>query len=256
MPTLLGLPYSPWTEKARFSLDARKIAYTFRTYQPLLGEPALRIAQRELAGPVSVPILTTDEGAVIADSAQIARWADRRGEGPALFPIEHDAEIDRVVALSERALGAGRALSLGRMLEDHAALMEMVPRPVARVAGGAAATIAALGIRRTLRKYGASGRTRDQHERVLDDALEELRRRLGAEASAGPATILGAFTFADIAAAQALSFVSPPARGLRIAKASRRAFTDAHFAERYRDLLDWRDALYAKWRPDPIAARA
>ena len=32
MTELLGLPYSPWTEKARFALDVRRVPYTFRYY--------------------------------------------------------------------------------------------------------------------------------------------------------------------------------------------------------------------------------
>ena len=118
MTELLGLPYSPWTEKARWALDARRVPYTFRHYQPLLGEPALRIKLRRPTARISVPVLTTSDGRAIADSADIARWADERGEGPRLFPAEHGAAIARFIALSERALAAGRALSLARMLAD------------------------------------------------------------------------------------------------------------------------------------------
>src|SRR5215468_11323456 len=119
MTELLGLSYSPWTEKARWALDARRVPYTFRHYQPLLGEPALRLKTRRLAGRVTVPVLTTSDGRVLADSADIARWAGERGEGPLLFPAEHEATVARFVSLSERALAAGRALSLARMLADH-----------------------------------------------------------------------------------------------------------------------------------------
>ena len=48
--------------------------------------------------------------------------------------------------------------------------------------------------------------------------------------------------------AQVLAFVQPPAFGLRIGAASRRNFTDTAMAERYADLVEWRDALYDAYR--------
>jgi glutathione S-transferase len=40
---LLGLPYSPWSEKARWPLDARRVPYKNVTYAPWVGEPLLRM---------------------------------------------------------------------------------------------------------------------------------------------------------------------------------------------------------------------
>lgn len=245
MTELLGLAYSPWTEKARWALDARRVPYRFRHYQPLLGEPALRIKLRRAAGRVSVPVLTTSDGRVIADSADIARWASERGEGPQLFPAEHEHDVARFVDLSERALAAGRALSLARMLGDHEALAEMVPGPIRRALGPVAVRIGALGIHRTLRKYGAHGGSQDAHRRAFVAALDEVRDTLAkAPSGDGPRTLLGRFTFADIAVAQALAFVRPPESGLKLGPASRRSFSDPDLAERYADLLAWRDELY------------
>src|SRR5579871_3919871 len=119
MTELLGLVYSPWSEKARFALDVRRVPYRFRHYQPLVGEPALRVKLRRFTGRVSVPVLTLDDGRVLSDSADIARWADGHGEGPRLFPPQHEAAIAGFIGLSERALAAGRALSLHRMLADE-----------------------------------------------------------------------------------------------------------------------------------------
>jgi glutathione S-transferase len=45
------------------------------------------------------------------------------------------------------------------MLEDEEALGEMVPRALRRSLGRAGSRIGAMGIRRTLRKYGADGPT-------------------------------------------------------------------------------------------------
>jgi glutathione S-transferase len=79
-------------------------------------------------------------------------------------------------------------------------------------------------------------------------ALDELRAAL-ARSTSTPKTVLGTFTFADIAAAQMLSFVMPPSFGLRIGKHSRKGFTDPVLSKDYADLIAWRDALYEAHRP-------
>jgi glutathione S-transferase len=250
MPELLGLSYSPWTEKARWALDVRGVSYDYRQYQPLIGELALRRKLGRWSGPVSVPVLTDDRGVAHSDSEVIARWADERGTGPKLFPTEHDARIRELVALSERALDAGRSLSLIRMLEDDEALTEMIPKALRGPLGPLGPRIGGQGVRRTLRKYGGHLATRAEHESRVAALLEEIRAVLDrAPAGAGPKTLLGSLTFADIAVSQALGFVAPAAFGIRIGRASRRAFTDPALAARFPDLLAWRDALYDAHRP-------
>jgi glutathione S-transferase len=249
MTELLGIPYSPWSEKARWALDARRVPYSYRIYAPLLGEPALRLRLRRWTGPVSVPALTDDDGRTISDSANIARWADGRGTGPELFPRDLDADIARFVDLSERGLEAGRALALGRMLGDREALEEMVPRGVRRAFGPVAAAVGTFGIRRTLRKYGSHDASREALEGTLGGVLDALRAALAKAPETTPVkTLLGRFTFADVAMAQVLVFVQPPTVGLRIRAASRRNYADPPIAARYADLVDWRDALYDAYR--------
>jgi glutathione S-transferase len=249
MTELLGLPYSPWTEKARFALAVRRVPHVFRRYEPVLGEPALRIMLHRLTGRVSVPVLTTDEGRILPDSLEIARWADGHGEGPRLFPPEHEVAVLRFVALSERALASGRALSLQRMLADDEALVELVPRSIRRTAPALARHIGAVAIARTIRKYGADRDSREAHRQRLVAALDELRAALAkAPPGQGPATLLGCFTFADITMAQVLVSVEPPPSGLKLGPASRRAFVDPDLRERYADLCAWRDALYHAFR--------
>ena len=60
MNELLGLPYSPWSEKARWALDVRHVPYRYRVFQPLIGEPALRFKTRRWTGTVTVPVMTDD----------------------------------------------------------------------------------------------------------------------------------------------------------------------------------------------------
>lgn len=250
MNELLGLSYSPWSEKAKWALDVRRVPYRFRMYQPLIGEPALRLKTGRWRGTVTVPVLVDDTGRVYDDSAKIARFADSVGEGPVLFPREHEAAIEHWIAVGERALDAGRVLSLHRTLEDPEALKELVPRGMRSALGGLAVGVGRMGVLRTLRKYGARKDAIAEYSKIARDALDELRTKLAASTStATPGTVLGTFTFADIAAAQMLSFVSPPAFGLKLGKASRKGFTDPVLSKDYADLIAWRDALYEAYRP-------
>jgi len=254
---LLHIPYSPWSEKARWALDARGVAYRKRVYKPLLGEPALRLTLRRFHGPVSVPVLLTPDGP-IPDSLAIARYASTLGSGPELFPATSDQDVERWSALGEEGLSAGRGLSLARVVDDPAALGEMVPNGIRKVLGPLATGIARFGVRRTLRKYGAVGL---DHETTLRAVLDAIRQVLAerdetrderAETGDAPRTLLASgFTFADIAATQVLAFVTPPTTGLRIGRESRRAFTDPALAADYPDLLAWRDAIYAHHRALP-----
>ena len=242
-PQLLSIPYSPWSERARWALQCRAVEFDKRTYQPLLGEPELRWRLGKWSGPVSVPVLLTDDGPC-ADSYLIAQFAAQHGKGPALFPPGKDAEIAAWNALSERGLDAGRSLSLARVLKNPDALREMVPPPLRAFPG--AAQIAAAGVKRTLHKYGA---TSQGNAEVLAEVLDKLRDGLAQSPSAlQPGTLLADFSYADITMAQVLAFVRPPAAGLKIGTANRAAFEDAELAARYPDLLAWRDALYATYR--------
>jgi glutathione S-transferase len=251
MNTLLHLPYSPWSERARWALDVRRVPHRLVTYQPLLGEPRLRVALRRLRGNVSVPVLFTDapDARVLADSFAIARFADAHGYGPRLFPGDAagDAAIVRYNEASERALAAGRVLALRRVLASDAALMELVPRALGRPLGRAAIALSRFGIERTLRKYAAADRASADALATLREVLTELRTNLAPSGK----TLLGRFSYADITMAQTLVFVSPPetkAGHLRIAPANRAAFTDAALASEFADLVAWRDALYAEHR--------
>jgi glutathione S-transferase len=250
MPELLALPFSPWSEKARWALDVRRVPYAYRVYQPVVGELALRAKLRRLRGRVTVPVLTTDDGQVVSDSTDIARWADARGEGPTLFPAEHEAAIARFVELSERALDAGRALTLTRMLDDEEALAEMVPAAARRIPA-VAVRVGAFGIRRTLQKYAGDRTALDAQRRTLVEALDELRAALARGSGDGPRTLLGRLTYADMAASQAVTAAGPPAFGMKLRPASRRCWTDPELRERFADLVAWRDALYDRYRPRP-----
>lgn len=247
-PELIHLPYSPWSEQARWALQVRGIDYRSRVYRPIVGEPELRIRLRRPFAPVTVPVLFTAEGPH-ADSFAIARYAAAHGSGPELMPPNAGAAIEHWHALSERGLAAGRARSLQRVLKDHEALAEMVPKGLRALLGPTVPVIAATGVRRTIYKYGAH---RGDHLSELDAVLAALRLALPREpwSADDPPTLLPAhgLTYADICMAQVLAFIAPPDRGLRLGRASRSSFTDPELIDQCRDLIAWRDALYARYR--------
>ncbi|MFT3922863.1 MAG: glutathione S-transferase N-terminal domain-containing protein [Myxococcales bacterium] len=246
------LPYSPWSEKARWALDVLGVPYRKRIYQPLIGELGLRALVKRPRGRVSVPVLRTASGA-IAESLDIARYAGAharaQGSRIELFPAGRERDIARYDALSEAGLSAGRARALQRLLEKDSALAELVP-PVLRAGlGKLAPRLAAMAIRRTLRKYEADRVSESAHERVLGEALDALRADLKrSTAQAEPKTLLEHFSYADITMAQILAFIEPPKLGLRIGTETRETFRDPVFGPRYADLIAWRDELYEKYR--------
>jgi glutathione S-transferase len=146
---------------------------------------------------------------------------------------------------------------LTRTLRDGEALDELVPRQL-RSGGGAARRLAAFGVWRTLRKYGAHRVALEAHRRTVTEAFDELRAALARarEAEGGPRTLLGSLTYADIAASQAVMLATPPSFGLKLGPAGRRCWTDPELCERYADLVAWRDALYERYRPRPTSKRA
>ena len=246
---LLQLSYSPWSEKARWALGFHRIPCEMVRYEPIIGEPKLRWSLRRLTGPVSVPCLQVD-GRWIEDSFQIARWADAhscRDDDARLIPPAEAERIEHYNALSERGLAGGRWLGLRRLARNEDGLRDMVPRNL-RVLGGVAVAIAGFGVRRTLRKY-AGALAEDAAGETLVQVLEQLRTdlRAGGETN-GVKHLLPHFSHADIAMAQVLAFVEPPSTHLRMTDGIRESFRDPELAERYDDLLSWRDALYEQFR--------
>jgi glutathione S-transferase len=96
------------------------------------------------------------------------------------------------------------------------------------------------------RKYATRERGAEDHERTLVDTLETMRAAL----TGGRKYLLGDFTYADVSAAVVLQFVSPVAdRFIRLGPATRAIWTYPALADRFPDLVAWRDAVYAQHRP-------
>lgn len=246
MNTLIHLPYSPWSERARWVLDARRVPHRRQVYLPLLGELGLK-AKIGWSKRASVPVLLTAAGP-LTESIDIARFAEQHGSGASLWPAGRDAEIAHWYAQSNAALDAARGLALPRILEDREALLEMVPRGLRPLAPLGVLGLSRYGVARTIRKYQALA-GQEAYLATLRAVLSALREALGPDPAAGPATLLGSFSYADICMAQAL--IAAGAHDgpyLRIGRASKRQWTQPALAEEFADLLAWRDAVYARYR--------
>lgn len=234
VPILVGESFSPWTQKARWALEACGVEFRYREYTPTLSEPWLRWRLRQGSGTVSVPVLLLGDAAV-RGSWEIARFAAARaGDGR----LGNFAMIEPWNELSEAALAEGRTRVVRCVLADPVALDEATsstmpwipPRPLRFVARDAA--------RRLDRKYAHL-----VQPGALRRALEATRAAL---ASHGGDHLLGTFGYADIAMAVVLETIAPVARTVPpLGPATRRCWSDPALAEEFRDLLDWRARLAA-----------
>lgn len=249
MRTLIGLPFSPWSEQARWALHHHRVPHRYEVYAPMLGEPTLRLRARKLRGRISVPVLL-DEGRAYTDSFDIARRADEIGEGPSLFPERHLPEIRAWNDRSQNALAAGRVLFFRRIAGDDEALYETMPPFIPSAIRPALRPVARLGLAYLTRKYAAADAF-DRAERTVVDALVALREGLK-----GRAHLFDDFSYADVTSAVMLQFVAPvDERFIRLGPASRRVWTHRELRDRFADLVEWRDALYAKQRRRATSAR-
>jgi glutathione S-transferase len=243
MRLLIGEDFSPWTEKARWALDWRGVPHAFAQFQPLIDEPWLRLKTGNFSRKATVPVLV--EGSeVLGDSFAIARHAERVGVGPSLWPPGREAEIDAWNDTSERALRAGRALFFGRFVDDPDAQLDQVPPFVPAALRPLLRPVVRSGVAYLRAKHGADAAMTAGARDALDGILALLGRTL-----AGTRHLLGDFSYADVAMAVVCQFVRPvDDRWIRLAPATRRCWTEAALAEKHRDVIAWRDELYARYR--------
>ncbi|MFP2905299.1 glutathione S-transferase family protein [Pyxidicoccus sp. 3LFB2] len=242
MRTLHGLGYSGWTEKARWALDHHRVAYRYREHLPLIGELGLRWRTPRGVRP-SVPQLV-DEGGAITGSFHIAKRAEEVGQGAPLFP-QHAAElITRWEDTSDSVLGVARAQVVVGLLQNRRAQQDSLPAFVPGWLRGVMAPSARLGARFIARKHQAASDVEGAIQATVVPALERLRAELG-----GRPYLKDGFTYADINAAAMLQMLRPAEdRYMPLGAGTREVWTNEPLAARFPDLLEWRDALYAKHR--------
>jgi glutathione S-transferase len=248
MARLVAISYSPWSERARWALDHHRLPYEEVAYTPMLGEPWLRTVARRPVGRVTVPFYQDGETRLY-DSRDIAVHADREGKGSPLFPPGGDAEIDRWLEASEQVAAGGRALATSRVTADPEARREALPPIIPEGLLSAMTPLASVGAVFLASKYGFGASSDAGARSQIREGLNALREGLGG-ASSGPRHLVGGtFTFADVAMATAMQFVTPvPDLYISLGPATRRCFTQQDLSEEYADLLAWRDDLYASFR--------
>ena len=247
MTELVAIHYSPWSERARWALDHHRVSYREREHLPMLGEPALRLRARRFRGRITVPILFA-RGETLADSFDIARWAEANGAGEPLFPKGRLDDVKRWNDASERALASGRVMSLQRVSQDQAAQLEAIPRAVPqwiRRFGGALTRSALTWMSK---KYRFDDEAIETRATTLEAVMREVQKAL----SGHDYLLDDRFSYADVTMACGLQLVSPVGdEFIRIGKATRACCTDRELVAKYREVIDWRDALYRKHRRRP-----
>ena len=243
MLVLTALSFSPWSEKARWALDHHHLDYKEEPFVPLVGELALRLRMQRFSGRVTVPVLQ-DGLTWFTDSFDIARYADRLGQGPRLFPDDRLAEISEWNQRSEAALAAGRALLMLAMENDAKFALGLLPIKPPAVLKPLLVPIAKKGVQAFIKKY----RMRDaagQHQAVFTGELERL-----AKAVAGRRYLLGdSLTYADIAMTTVVQGISPvDERYLARVPGAGNNPQAAELQRRYAELVAWRDQLYTLHR--------
>ncbi|MDC0721616.1 glutathione S-transferase family protein [Nannocystis bainbridge] len=242
--TLLHLPISPWSERARWVLDHHGFAHTRVEHVPVIGERKLRRLVGRRDGPATVPVLI-DGDLVIADSWEIARHVERLGSGAPLLPEGRLDEVRRWTAVADAAMQSGRAMAIAAMLRDPAALDASMPPPMPGWVRRLLRPVNRQAMQWFARKYGLSLADLAPHAAQQREGLEAVRAGLAASSP----YLLGSFSYADIAAATLLQGVQPVADDLvPFDPATRAAWTQPALVREYADLLSWRDELYKKHR--------
>jgi glutathione S-transferase len=242
MARFIAIPFSPWSEKARWALDHHRLDYKYEEHIPLIGDIKLRLLLRRPTGRVTVPVLE-DGGRWYTDSFAIAQRADEIGRGQRLIADDKREAVAEWNQRSEELLAAGRALTM-IPLQNPAASVNWLPPGVPDALRPALAPVSAAVIKRFVRKYrmeeGAGS-----HERIVIEGFERLASAL----SGGKRYLLGELSYADIAMAVTLQFVTPVSkRFMAVGLGGREGWTNKALAERFPDLLAWRDALYEEHR--------
>jgi glutathione S-transferase len=240
MRTLVALGYSPWSEKARWALDHHGVAYRYKEYKILLGEPRLRLATRNVKGKATVPVLF-DDGEVLSESWDIAHRAEAVGSGPTLFPEAEREQIRQWHERGQDACALARVRLIEAIREDPEALRAQIDAGVPRALRPLMYPSSPLVMAWFANKHaGACPGDAD----ALRDACEALREGL-----AGREHLFSELTFADMSMAVMLQFVRPVSDDfISIDPRTRRAWEDPALAREFADLLEWRDGLYARHR--------
>ena len=226
---LITMYLSPWSERVRWALKFKGLAYEKENYEPGVDEEKIK----KLTGQNMVPVLLAD-GKVIPDSSAILEWLEDARPEPALLPR---AEKDRaqVTLWEELAIGVlgpqARTLINGRLLRSSEPEMQKAGQYF-----GA--------------KYGHSEYAEQQARLTVKRVLVSLKDTLS-----GRQYLVGeAFSRADLTTASMLMILKPAPDELFFLPAPIRwidtepAAGDSTFSA----IFEWRDQMYKKHRGEVV----
>src|SRR6202167_3771626 len=226
---LITMYGSPWSERVRWALRFKGVAYEKENYEPGIDEEKIK----KLTGQALVPVLLAD-GKVIHDSSAILEWLEAARPEPALLPRagKDRAQVTLWEEVALNALGPhGRVMITGRLLR--------IDDPEAQKSGKYFAE-----------KYGYSPFEEAQSRLTVTRILASLKETLS-----GREYLVGdTFTRADIttaamlmlfkAAPQEFFFFEPPVRMVYLDQLGE----DPKFAE----VFAWRDRMYKNHRGEVV----
>ncbi len=246
---LIGIGYSPWTEKARWALSYHQIPYRYHEHLLIFGVPALRWKLKKWSGGVTVPALIDDENGVrLMDSFDIAKYADQIGKAETLFPEELLQGIEHLNSLSEEALDAARAWVMDRVLKNRDMQLENIPNFIPGFVRSSSAWMTRMGLSYLDYEFGVSAKVLEQRLADMRRVLSEFQKILR-EKNFG--FVLGnRFTYADLLVAATIQIVRPEAgfAQRKMGPSMRVAWETPELLSEFKDLLEWRDQMYAQYR--------
>lgn len=241
---LIQFRYSPYNEKVRWALDAKRVPHLRRS---LLPGPHIG-AVRALTGQTGTPVLVVD-GTALHGSARILAELDARFPAAPLFPDDATAraEVLRIETLFDEEIGPRvRRAVLAALLESpryFAAVFGAGKSGFARLAYAATVPLAAPLVRKG---NGIAG------PQSVRDGIAAAEQGLAfvAEGAAATGYLVGErFTVADLAAASILAMVvDPPDSPMARPQPLSSAF--AALVERFRTHpgAEWVRGIYARHR--------
>lgn len=239
--TLVHIPESAWSEKARWALEHHEVPTKSLVHVPMIYEPLLRVMGRDLLRKPTVPMLV-DGSLVARDSLEIARYAEERGKGSALFPRDVEADVLAWNDAAERLMQAARARLMERLLASDDALMEALPPPLAKL-GRSALPLARMGASFIVSKHDTRKASQAETEAAISSVLEQVEARLAEhEYLAGDR-----FTFADVAMACAIGMIAPHPRQ-PLGPASRVVWSEPALGACFPAAIAYRDRVVERHR--------
>lgn len=243
MNELMGMYFSPWTERARWALDYHKVPYRYVEYTTLLGQPLLRLKARKPFGKVSVPLLITPDQKV-NDSFEIAIYADGASGKAPLVPSAHLAEIKDWTESAELALYSARLRATRRIQASSEALADRLPGYTPDILRKAFVPMAYVATEYILHKYQLEEDGDDQLLRNMDEFFGRADQALK-----GRRFVFEEFSFADIVIATAIQAITPVEdKYIYLGLPSRKSMCEPDLAKKYPSLITWRDVVYEQYR--------